>query len=84
MEVRYKISGTCWLCQSINGGKWVPVTKLTTQQMNDVENTMSKMSELVYDIQEDLAAGILSFKAIAEKYDVPLSWVMEVANEYAL
>jgi len=49
-----------------------------------MENTMSKMGELLYEIQEDLAAGILSFKAIAEKHDVPLSWVMEVANEYAL
>jgi hypothetical protein len=43
---------------------------------------MSKMSELVYDIQEDLAAGILSFKAIAEKYDVPLEWIDEIAREY--
>jgi hypothetical protein len=49
-----------------------------------MENTMSKMGELLYEIQEDLAAGILSFKAIAEKHDVPVSWVMEVANEYAL
>lgn len=43
---------------------------------------MSKMSELVYAIQEDLDAGILSFSAIAEKHEVPVSWVNEVYNEY--
>lgn len=44
---------------------------------------MSKMSELVFDIQEDIDAGILSFSAIAEKHSVPLSWVDEIADEYA-
>lgn len=43
---------------------------------------MSNMSALVYAIQEDIEAGILSFRAIAEKHSVPLSWVDEVANEY--
>lgn len=43
---------------------------------------MSKMGELVYAIQEDIDAGILSFGAIAEKHDVPRSWVEEVYNEY--
>lgn len=43
---------------------------------------MSKMGNLVYSIQEDIDAGILSFKAIAEKHHVPVSWVDEVANEY--
>lgn len=43
---------------------------------------MSKMSELVYAIQEDIEAGILSFGAIAEKHEVPRSWVDEVYNEY--
>ena len=45
MEVRYKISGTGWLCQSINGGKWVPVTKLTSQQMNDVYMSLGEHNE---------------------------------------
>ena len=43
---------------------------------------MSKVGELVYAIQEDLDAGIMSFGAIAEKHDVPRSWVEEVYNEY--
>ena len=44
---------------------------------------MSRMSELVIDIQEDLEKGILSFAEIARKYEVPASWVSEVAVEYA-
>ena len=44
---------------------------------------MSRMSELVIDIQEDLEKGILSFAEIAAKHEVPASWVSEVAVEYA-
>ena len=41
---------------------------------------MSRMSELVIDIQEDLEKGILSFSEIAAKHEVPASWVSEVAK----
>lgn len=44
---------------------------------------MSRMSELAIDIQEDLEKGILSFAEIARKYEVPASWVSEVAVECA-
>jgi hypothetical protein len=36
------------------------------------------MSDLLIDIQEDLEEGILSFAEIAAKYEVPVSWVVEV------
>lgn len=39
---------------------------------------MSRMSDLMIDIQEDLDEGILSFAEIATKHDVPVSWVVEV------
>ena len=42
---------------------------------------MSRMSQLVLDIQDDIAAGLLSFQEIATKYQVPLSWVDEVWTE---
>jgi len=41
---------------------------------------MSKMSELVMDIQEDILACKLSFAEIAAKYEIPVSWVFEVAG----
>lgn len=44
---------------------------------------MSKMSDLVLSIQEDLEKGVLSFAEIAQKHEVPTSWVDEVAREYA-
>ena len=36
---------------------------------------MSKMGDLMIDIQEDISLGVLSFKQIAEKHNVPTSWV---------
>ena len=42
---------------------------------------MSKMSNLLISIQEDLLAGRLTFQEIAAKYEVPLSWVDSVASE---
>jgi len=42
---------------------------------------MSKMNELMIDIQEDLQMGVLSFPQIAAKYKVPTSWVAEVWNQ---
>jgi len=33
------------------------------------------MSELIIDIQEDIELGVLSFRSIAKKYCVPISWV---------
>ena len=43
---------------------------------------MSKTGELVYAIQEDLDAGILSFASIAEKHGIPIHWVEVVNDEY--
>lgn len=42
---------------------------------------MSKMSNLVLAIQEDIEAGLLSFDDIAAKHEVPYDWVDEVAVE---
>jgi hypothetical protein len=42
---------------------------------------MSKMSNLVLEIQEDLEAGILSFAEIAFKHECPISWVEDVHQE---
>ena len=39
---------------------------------------MSRMSDLAIDIQCDLEEGILSFAEIADKYEVPVTWVVEV------
>jgi hypothetical protein len=44
---------------------------------------MSKVSDLLIDLQEEIELGFLSFEAIAAKYDVPLSWVDEAANDLA-
>lgn len=38
---------------------------------------MSKMSELMIDIQNDLIEGKLSFAEIAAKHSVPVSWIDE-------
>ena len=42
---------------------------------------MSKMSNLMIGIQDDLIAGRLSFAEIASKHEVPLDWVDSVAAE---
>lgn len=44
---------------------------------------MSKMADLMIDIQDDIAAGLLSFQEIAAKYDVPFAWVDSAATEMA-
>ena len=44
---------------------------------------MSRMSDLSIDIQDDIAAGLLSFQEIAAKHNVPFTWVDEVASEMA-
>jgi hypothetical protein len=41
------------------------------------------MSDLSIDIQDDIAAGLLSFQEIAAKHNVPFTWVDEVASEMA-
>lgn len=43
---------------------------------------MSKVSDLIIQIKEDVEDGVLSFVAIAERYDVPVSFVAEIAQEY--
>ncbi len=44
---------------------------------------MSKMSNLMISIQEDLNAGRLSFAEIAAKHEIPLDWVDAAASEMA-
>ena len=44
---------------------------------------MSKMSDLMIAIQEDIEAARLSFAEIATKHEIPLDWVDSVANEMA-
>jgi hypothetical protein len=41
---------------------------------------MSKMSDLILDLQEAIAEGYLGFADIARKFEVPLSWVVEAAE----
>ena len=36
---------------------------------------MATIKNVMVDIQNDIIAGILSFKSIAEKHNVPFSWV---------
>lgn len=40
---------------------------------------MSRMSELMIDIADELEKGELSFAQIAEKFEVPVEWVIEAA-----
>lgn len=42
---------------------------------------MSKMSNLVFSIQEDILDGRLTFAEIANKHEVPVSWIAEVHCE---
>ena len=44
---------------------------------------MSKMSDLHLSLVEEIVLGKLSFREIAEKYEVPFSWVDTVAQEIA-
>lgn len=39
---------------------------------------MSKMRDLLIDIQVDVEAGKLTFAQIADKYNVPYKWVVDV------
>jgi hypothetical protein len=41
---------------------------------------MSRMSDLMLDIQCDLEEGILSYAEIAAKHDVPVTWVIEAVE----
>ena len=42
---------------------------------------MSKMANMVLDIQDDIADGILSFGAIAERYNISRADVELIADE---
>jgi len=42
---------------------------------------MSRLRDLVIDIQEDIEAGVLSFRQIAWQREVPYSWVEQIAQE---
>ena len=44
---------------------------------------MSKMGNLMIDIQDEIERGELSFQQIADRFEVPLSWVDEAARELA-
>lgn len=51
---------------------------------------MSKMGEVILDIQEDISDGNLTYREIAKKYGVPVDWVRAAAvdlvgdyNEYS-
>lgn len=44
---------------------------------------MSKMANLMIDIQDEIELGELTFRQIADKFEVPLSWVDEAARELA-
>lgn len=44
---------------------------------------MSKVSELHFALVEEISLGKLTFREIAEKYEVPFHWVDEVAMEMA-
>jgi len=41
---------------------------------------MSRISDLEMDLQDEILQGELSYHQIAQKYDVPLSWVYEAAG----
>ena len=41
---------------------------------------MSRMSDLMLDIQEDLQDCKLSYAEIAAKYEVPVTWVIEAVE----
>lgn len=41
---------------------------------------MSAMSNLITTIQDEIEIGELSWSQIADKYEVPLSWVQEAAD----
>lgn len=42
---------------------------------------MSRMSDLMISISEEIERGVLTFNEIADRFGVPLSWVDEVAVE---
>lgn len=41
---------------------------------------MSKMADLVLQLQDEIELGELSLVDIAAKYEVPLDWVIEAAS----
>ena len=42
---------------------------------------MSALKDVVYDIQDEIRSGELSYAEIAERYDVPLSTVEDILND---
>ena len=46
------------------------------QEIANEERDMS-MRGLIIDLQEEIQLGVLSFAEIAQKYEVPTSWVQE-------
>lgn len=39
------------------------------------------LSDLMIDLQDEIALGVLSFAEIARKYEVPLSWVNDAWDQ---
>lgn len=50
------------------------------QLIANEERDMS-MRDLMIDLQDEIRLGILSFAEIAQKYEVPTSWVQEAWDE---
>jgi len=42
---------------------------------------MSQIKNVAFDIQDDIRLSQLSFRAIAEKYDVPVYFVEQIYDE---
>ena len=42
---------------------------------------MSRMSELAMEIEQAIEDGELTFQQIADKFNVPLDWVLDVAYQ---
>jgi len=42
---------------------------------------MGALKDVVYDIQDEIRSGELSYAEIAERYDVPLSTVEDILND---
>lgn len=59
-------------------GFWAVNAEL--QEIANKEREMS-ISDLMIDLQDEVRLGVLSFAEIAQKYEVPVSWVQEAWDE---
>jgi len=42
---------------------------------------MSRIKDVIFDIQDEIQSGELSFAEIADRYDVPMETVEDIFNE---